>query len=267
MIPLFDGSRPTPPLQRLLELTGAVHDGTPAGICAATQQVWRQEGVHQGRIEDRMVHLRDDAVPLFQQLGYIGEQLATGKEYRYALVGGAYQLAIKKRLALLLREWHRGVRFQHLVLLSGERPAAPDKESLEQLNAEVDGLVRCGQIGMVPKHEAAIMDAILWTFEFPAEWKANHSLVCAPRVEGRPKPDPTGEETISYWLTRAKPEPGSVLMVYSQPGLSHMQRLVRRQLEPLGFPTEVIGYAPAGEVNVSMVLDSIAKAIYEDVMA
>lgn len=267
MIPLFIGGQPSRPLLRLLDLTGVVHDGTPTGILDATQQSWSQKGVHQGRIEERLAHLRENATSLFEQLGFTGEQLASKHGYRYALVGGAFQLAIKKRMALLLREWRRGVRFKQIVLLGGERPRAPDKESLEQLNAEVDGLVRLPDcsITIEPANELEIMVAIFWAFQFPEEWYPGHATVCAPRVPDRPKPDPTGEETILHWLSTYQPEPGPILLVYSQPGLPHMQRLARRVLEPLGFQVDVIGYAPTGVINVTQILDSVAKAIYEEV--
>ncbi len=181
---------------------------------------------------------------------------------------GAYILAVRKRLALLDCLWGAGVIFDHLVLCGGSRPAHSVKESLDIINKADGGLQLWWDwqpLAQIPSTEAAIMETVLLQSDLPLEWSNNYTVVNTPARTDRPeKPDPSAEDTILHWLKMARPKAGSsVLLVYSQPQLRHMEIVARRILERYDITVECVGYEAPGDINVSQVLDTIAKIIFE----
>lgn len=271
MTPLFKNGIATAPLVDLLKLTKVHHEGNLHGIQKATQDAWRQSSQHSGDIKDIFAHLKADVTPLFQELGYIGEQAETPlQHYSYGLVCGAYILAVRKRLALLKRIWEKGLTFDHLVLCGGKRAANPAKESLEIINKADGGLTLKKDwqpLTQVPSTEDSIMEAVLLQSDLPADWQSKefYTVVDTPLRTDRPeKPDPSGEDTLEHWLETLRPKANSsVLLVYSQPQLRHMEVVARRIFEPMDIIVDCVGYEAPGNINVSQVLDTIAKLIYE----
>ena len=263
--PLFDNGQPTQALLEVLRLTDVTHDGTPAGIKKATQDAWRQADKHMGQIKEEYADKKDVLRPHFEQLGLVGEQLPRETVKDYWLVGGSFRIAIQKRYDHALRLWGQGYGFRKkLVLLGGGRPPEPAKETLELLNKLEYVRRRPGapDLVQVPADEAGIMTATFNMTDVPEEWTKKMVQVNAPRVEGRPKPDPTGEETLRHWLETEKPEPGSCLIFHIQPGVLAFHATASRVLVPHGFTVEVVGYNAVTQ-SVSQALDSLAKAVYE----
>lgn len=268
--PLLENGKATSPLLKLLELTQVPHDGSTASVLTATQTAWRQPTKHSGDIKDTFSHLKQEAQPLFEQLGYVGEQSGTRfLDYKYGMVCGAYILAVRKRLALLKRVWdNEPVRFEELVLCGGKRDAHPVKESLEIINKADGGLQLWDDwqpLKEVPATEDLIMETVLLQSYLPFGWSKNYTVVDTPKRTDRPeKSDPSGEDTLRWWLQTKQPQANTrVLLVYSQPQLRHMEIVARRILEPNGMIVDCIGYEVSGEINVSQVLDTIAKITYE----
>jgi hypothetical protein len=267
--PVFEDSKPTEPLVELLALLKVAHDGTPAGIGDATQTHWRKPAVHTGDIKDEHPELRDRVVPLLEQLGFLGQRKPKRQHYTYWCVGGAYELAIKKRFLLAKQVWEGGARFlRDFVLLGGKRPRHPEKETLVKLLTPIDGLPlrpNGPQALEAPATEDLIMQALLTLYDVPLEWRESGVLVQTPlRTDRLEKPDPSGEDTIRHWLMAHKPEPGSCLLFSSQPSVMSFWAAASKILEPLGFEVEVVGYAaPTANLNVSQALDAVAKVIYE----
>jgi len=266
-IPLFDNGTATGPLLQLLSLTEVTHDGTLDGIHRATQENWRQHGKHSGDIVDRFPGLLGQVTPIFDSLGYTGEQSAPRDRYDIAIVFGAYILAVRKRFAMLKRLWDDGLRFDQLVLLGSARKAHPEKESLAKVNSAEGGLQLDPQwenLEEVPPTEAKLMETVLWQSRLPEEWRDNFLVVETPLRTDRPeKPDPSGEDTIEYWLNQHDDGANSALGVYSQPQVRHMEMVTRRLLLPRGIEIDLVGYAAPPSTNVSQVLDTVAKVIHE----
>lgn len=271
--PLFDNGAPTEPLLTLLKRTDVTHAGNLQSIRDATQQGWRQRGKHSGDIPDRFPELRDEAIVLFEELGFIGEQPPQLCFYDYALVFGAYILAVRKRLAMLKQLWWEGgLRFGHLVLLGGKRPAHSEKESLAKINAPEGGLImRPGwePLTAVPPTEDEIMRTVLVESDLPAEWKdpRGHTVVDTPLRSDRPeKPDPSAEDTLLWWLGKSPCgiSGSRILGVYSQPGVRHIEAVCQRILGGYSCTMDCVGYAALGStLNVSQTLDTMAKVIFE----
>lgn len=266
-IPLFDNGQPTKPLLRLLQLTDVTHDGTLEGVHRATQERWRQHGKHSGDIVDIYPLVADQVVPIFEELGYVGEQSAPRKQYDIGIIFGAYILAVRKRFAMLKRLWDDGLRFDQLVLLGSARKAHPEKESLAKVNSAEGGLdfdPMWENLEEVPPTEAKLMETVLWQSDLPAEWRDNFLVVETPLRTDRPeKPDPSGEDTIRQWLDYHDASGSTAVGVYSQPQLRHMEVVCRRLMVPRGIEVDLVGYAAPPNTNVSQVLDSVAKVIHE----
>lgn len=272
--PLFDSRGPTEPLKALLALTDVQHNSTLRGVRDATQTGWRQPAQHSGDIADRFADKRDEVTPLFEELGFLGEQMPRESYYDYVLVFGAYILAVRKRLALLHRLWNdekTPLRFGHLVLLGGKRPAHAEKESLANLNKADGGLTLRADwrpLITVPPTEDEIMHTVLMQSDLPTEWTqpGKFTVVDTPLRTDRPqKPDPSAEDTIK-WLLAKGPfaiSGSRILGVYSQPQLRHIEVVCRRILGGYTCDVDCVGYAVTGQANVSQTLDTVAKVIYE----
>src|SRR5690606_17150403 len=119
---LFDNAgKPTSALLEVLRITGVDHDGTLLGIRNSTQSTWYQSGKIRASIGEEHGDLKTALMPFFMKLGLINEVLASNREYNNVLLLGATLLAVRKRLAFLMKEWDRGVRFQQVVLLGSSR--------------------------------------------------------------------------------------------------------------------------------------------------
>ncbi|OGZ65888.1 MAG: hypothetical protein A3C50_00770 [Candidatus Staskawiczbacteria bacterium RIFCSPHIGHO2_02_FULL_43_16] len=270
--PLFENGIATLPLINLLEMTG-IQGVNPdiKSVLEITQLHWRQSDKHSGDIQDTFAHLKAGAKPIFEELGYIGEQIGTTQPYfDYAIVCGAYILAVRKRFALLKKLWETGVQFGHLVLCGGKRAANPEKESAYTINNPSGGLILRDDwqlLSNVPVTEDLLMEMVLQQSDLPKEWTRGnaYTVVDTPLREDRPtKKDPSGEDALNWWLKTKRPMGDSrVLLVYSQPQLRHMELTAKRILGPMKMQVDCIGYEAPGEINVNQVLDTIAKVIFE----
>lgn len=278
--PLFKNGKATTPLLKLIELTTGVinHSDDIKSILEMVQKVWRQPTQHSGDIKDIFAsHVKTEARPLFEELGFIGEQTDVPyKDFDFCYLSGAYILAVRKRFALVKRMWEQGkVQFPHIVLAGGKRARHPVKESLEILNKADGGLTLRNDwqvlvLGQEPRTEDLIMEMVLLQSELPSVWasgwkKGTYTVVGTPLRTDRPeKPDPSGEDVLQHWLKTAGPVANSrVLLVYSQPQLRHMEVVAQRIFERHEIKVTCVGYEAPGEINVSQVLDTIAKVIYE----
>jgi cellobiose-specific phosphotransferase system component IIB len=277
MTPLFQNGSVSPPLASLLKMTGVQHNCDITSVMQSTQVFWRQPTQHSGDIKDVFAHLKAEAKPFFEELGYIGEQTETRWDnYDYGYVCGAYILAVRKRLALLNATCQsKHIFFPHLVLAGGKRARHPVKESLAVLNNAEGGLMLRKDWQplaqeQAPPTEDLIMEMVLMQSELPASWqhKFGHTVVGTPLRTDRPeKPNPSGEDVLKDWFAKVSDTRfmGNVriLMVYSQPQLRHLEITTRRILEPYNVNVDCIGYEAPGDINVSQVLDTIAKVIHE----
>lgn len=271
--PLFSDGKASVQLNKLLKLTNVNnHNGEILTVLAVVQAAWHRPTQQTGDIEDVFAHLKAETKPIFTELGFIGEQTHTSEPiYDYATIGGAYILGVRKRFALLKRLWDtKRIDFLNLVLCGGKRPANPAKESLEIINTASGGLTLLEgwqPLIEVPATEDLIMETVLLQSNLPKAWqnKSFYTAVDTPLQADRPsKPDPSAEATLYWWLKTKSPASGSsVLLVYSQPQLRHIEIVARRIFEPRDIRVDCIGYEAPGEINVSQVLDTIAKVVYE----
>jgi hypothetical protein len=193
---------------------------------------------------------KEELLPVFIQLGLVREIKASGIHYTYGLVLGATFERVHERLNFLLSEWERGVRFDKLVFLTGERKLS-EKEQTD-LAQFTDKLIRT---------ESEMM---LWVYnsaKLPPEIKALPFIVInAPAQPGAPRA--TTKDTILAWLEQ-NPQPGPVLVASSQPYINY-QHTVLSTFLPEKFYLESIGPAAPFTTTVGEYLDTIARWLYQE---
>ena len=130
---LTEDQKPSKPLLELLDLLDIKHDGSLKDIVEKTQTSWlRKADTERWHMKDTYQH-RDKIFSLLDQIGVLNEVIPTKNSYNYLLLHGAAFSRIQKRLAEALKLWEKGIRFNKLVLLTGERPLDPEVESRDRL--------------------------------------------------------------------------------------------------------------------------------------
>ncbi|NGX54380.1 MAG: hypothetical protein K1000chlam4_01106, partial [Chlamydiae bacterium] len=191
---------PSSDLLKVLTTFDVCHDGSWDSIIETTQKRWiRREDVELWEIPPK-----DDPDPrktydLFTQLEMTQAIHAKRCDYDYAIVLGASAEPVRQRYQFLKEEWERGVRFNKLIVLTGDRPCVPGLDDIE---------------GPLPQNETEMMKRLFKQMDLPAEWDAIVLFVDAPKRPGMRRPDTI--DTYRKWLAM-DPKPGSCLIISSQP--------------------------------------------------
>lgn len=199
---------------------------------------WIQQG-ERWTFQDWMEDKREEIVPILENLGYFDEKRAQENSYRYGIVLGSLHASVTRRIAFLIEEWKRGIRFETIVFLTGQRQLHPEKEPFEGLETETD--------------------MMLWTWkhaEMPNELRSVPLVV----IDAKPHPfrkRPNTLITVQTWLAQS-PHPGNCLVVSCQPYLNYQYQILRMVL-PEEFQVEIVG-PPGGRQNrLSILLDTVAR--------
>jgi len=179
----------------------------------------RWEMQQQFEVEEK----KDQAFPLLKDLGCIETIKAQKMHYNYALVLGAVGKTMQRRLDFLYEEWKRGVRFDQIVLLTGQRDLNPELESYEKgLKSETDLFV------YLFNHHPLKNTAPVIVIDSPKEKLLNGNLR-----------RPNTASTIRDWVA-TQPKPGSCLTVSTQPFIGYQEAIVKFLLSNQ-FEIEAVG--------------------------
>lgn len=235
-------------LNQLLEVMAIPHDGTPKSIVEATQKKWiRPAGKELWEIKDTLSASQRDAVMDFcAKKGFFKEIKPAHLNYEYAIVLGATVATIKKRLAYFAKLADSGVKFKQVVLLSGERPLDPSIETIPE---------GC-------KTESDVME-FLWKTQALSKqvpWK-HFACPMVALTEGKFK-RPSYIDTLNLWL-QSSPAPGRCFSISSQPYCFYQQTVAENVL-PKTFIYETVGPpADASIQKAPIMLDTIARCLFE----
>ncbi|NGX40088.1 MAG: hypothetical protein KR126chlam1_01428 [Chlamydiae bacterium] len=251
------------PATTLLELFDIPSTLTPKELVPYLKAHWLQKGKERWEMEKRCEEKGKAALPLLRALGCINSIHAEKKNYQYALVLGAMGKTMQRRLDFLYKEWKRGVRFDQIVLLTGERDLDPTREKFpEGLKSETDLFLH-----LFDRH--------------PLKKIAPYTLINSPKQiqkDGSLR-RPTTASTMRDWL-RSRPSLGDCLAISTQPFVGYQEAVVRAFL-PKGFSVEGVGPGtdncyPTADLDLevppvpyplSIYLDNIAKwLVYEEKM-
>lgn len=206
-------------------------------ITEVSPQEWIKSG-DRWTFRDEFEESRTEIVALLDQMGWFETKQATKMHYKYGVVLGALQPSVEKRINHLIEEWNRGVRFETIVFLTGNRPLHPEKEAAFS-GTETDMMLATWESSPLPKDLRALPLVV----------------IDAPPLPERGRP--TTESTLYAWLEE-NPLPGSALFFSSQPYVQYQDAIIQAVL-PQTFISETIGPEGGKTLPTSVLLDTVGK--------
>lgn len=248
---------------QLLDLTGVKHNGTLTDIVQQTQQQWlRKPGAERWDIESMTFQNEAKIKDIFSSLGLIQEIKPSQNQYTYLLLLGALFGTMQKRFEYAIALWKSGVRFESIVLLGSARPAVADQG--ENVSAFL-ALSGKETIENIPSTEAEMLQFIYQQSDMPQEMR--ELPVCMIDVPMLPKSDgsmrrPTTADTIEWWL-KTNPKTGICLAISNQPYVWYQQSVLKTLL-PVEYSVETVGASGNSDISVMLMLDTIARILYQE---
>lgn len=231
----------SPQFLKLLELTGICEKGFFKKMIEETQKKWYQSG-ERWDFHDKFEKEAAEILPLIDEMGLFDEKRASFTAYDYCFVLGGLLGNVEKRFTFLIEEYNRGINFETLVFLTGQRPLDFPVEKLpeESITTETE------MMNFVWNHIRNLPEGLK---------TLKPIIVDAPAlpVKGRP----TTESTVIEWL-ETKPKPGKVLCVSSAPYIGYQNSVVTSLLFP-DFQVDTIGCFSNKDVSLSVLIDDLAK--------
>lgn len=247
----------------LLELTHVESDGTLTDTIEQTQKHWlRKPGQERWDIEQYVTDNERQIRSIFDSLGMVKALVPQYQEYDYVFILGALFGRIKTRLDYAIELFQQGIRFKKLVFLGGARPVVPKQgENLENY-AKVLGLDQINDDE--PQTEAEIMKLVYNYAQMPEGMKdIPVEFIDVPMVttdSGVRRP--ATEDIINGWLAGNQPS-GRCLFISNQPYVGFQDAVVKTYM-PDTFTTETVGSAALPSLNIGIILDNVARWLYQE---
>ncbi len=261
---LDDQQHPTQALNELFDLFDIKYNEDFEEMVNKTQEKWRRSK-ERWLEEEKYSAMRQDLLPIFDRLGCIASITPVFKRYEYALIYGALCSRVRSRLSFLVNEWNKGIRFDTLVFLGGDRDLEKDFETAELLQSENKILPIRADFSWskeFPKNETEMMKFIYEQADLPEGMRnVKVIFVDAPKklVNGVLK-RPDTLDTLVEWL-KDSPKSGKCLFVSNQPYVGY-QDAVARSIMPSSYFIETIGEKASDNLIMNIYLDTVAKWLY-----
>ncbi len=281
---LTDNGDLTPELISLLKLDNLYYEGeTFKEAYKKIQSSWIlvNRGINNKERADLIdpiewIHIRGDVLEVINNMGLLQAKNPSLKHYDYAICHGAFMEGVRFRLAQLIDQWNKGIRFDALVFLTGER-------TLRKGPGEKDDFsVLCNpekspypfKPGWMPNPDAKYeteydMVKLVWEQAAIPEDMAK-ALADKVTIVNTPKgdfPRPSMDSTHAYWLKEHKPKPGTIIAP-SHPLIWCYQQLTSSYILGPKFPYETIApestYLTSNRHEpglTSLIFDTIAKCM------
>lgn len=272
---LYENNAPTSALADVLALTHIAHDNTLESIITMTQVTqdrggWlRSTGKERWEIDEVFADKRDVLLPLFDRLGVLKEVTPSQHYYDYAILLGASVFRVRTRLWHLIALWNSGIRFGSIIILSGQRQLDPQRESYDILFNEQNGILlfkpNWQYDGKEPRTEIDMMKLVFDQSQVPAEWKSLPIIFIDTPMQQTAYGSwrrPNTQDTIETWLGN-NPLHGSILLISNQPFIGY-QNAVLQKFIPDNFVIETVGEAASPNIKISIVLDTLARWLYQN---
>lgn len=268
--PLLEKEHPTPPLKKLFNLTNLPEANNLNDIVSLTQAAWiRKPGLERWHLENSPEDVKKmhEFTECFKALGLFDETPLTKKHYDYAIVLGATLSRVRTRLAHLIELHNKGITFDEVIFLGGQRPLDPAVgETIENLksipqNVPLKQKDNWQMPQAEPKTESDMMRLVYEQTELP--FSSSVKLIDTPmqhNQDGSLRRPNTGD-TFASWLN-TKPTPGNCLVVSNQPYVGYQAAVARTYL-PVSFSIETTGHAKYNDINVPVLLDTVARWLYQ----
>lgn len=254
-------------LLEILDVYGIHHDGSWEDIVKGTQKQWlRKEGKERWDVESRSER---DYYALFSKINMTETKMAEASWYNYAVILGSTVQKVRARLFFLKKEWERGVRFQSIVFLTGDRPLNKDIENEKELidPASSPFPFRKDWVfqGTLPRNETEMMRMVFDQLDMPFDLRHTELIIVdTPQRNGK---RPNTKDTFCKWLD-IQPIPGKALIFSDQPFLGRGDTIAREMLPD--FEVETVGFGFSHEDYIKekkatpILLDELARWIYSE---
>ncbi len=164
--------------------------------------------------------------------------------------------------------WEKGIRFEKLVVLTGQRPLDKTLESSQLLLDTTHPTLHFKQGKQLnvklPSTEIGMINYTFNHIKMPKTWEAIPFVyVDTPmqKTENGILRRPNTQDTINEWLTRYNPKPGSILALSNQPFVGYQDAVLRKYLPP-NFVIDTVGDVDWEDEGVATILDSLTRWIY-----
>lgn len=264
-----ENNHPTPSLLQLFNAMHITHDNTLETILAHTKKWLRPSGQERWENQKTFSYTYDELSRIFTKLCLVQKINPSYQEYTYSLLFGGCLSDVRNRLYHLIQAWQMGIRFATIVVLTGKRLL---DERIENANTMIH--VPCAtlswkknwhHVGQVPTTETEMIKLIFDQTETPKEWETMPiSFVDTPtqHAEDGTVRRPNTLDTIAWWMTTDKPQPGSILAISNQPFVGYQNSVLRSVLSK-NFLIDTVGdEIDANNRTVATILDSLARWIY-----
>lgn len=238
-------------LYTLLDICGVEHDSTLPSIVQATQSAWlRKQGQERWQLEEKDFGAENNKKirRLIERMGFIHEKSPECTHYTYCLILGSTLPSFQKRLNYVRTLWERGVRFEQIMILTGDRDLDPVADHISQEH-------NC-------RNETQGSRFIYENTQLPDDLRALPLFVIDSPKQPSPKglTRPTTIDTIQDWLALRLPL-GTCLLVSNQPQVLYQDSVVRCLLR---YPFSTVGPATTAEKNsLAVLLDTVARWLYQ----
>ena len=263
--------QPTPALLELLEEMETPHAGTFPSIIQATQLWLRPTEKERWEFKNDSIEIKKTRIlKLAEKLCLVQKVEPTYTSYKYALLFGGTLDDVRDRLGYLITLWNNGIRFNSLIILTGQRSLDTVLESHELLiNNTIENLPPKQTWhfnGKFPTTETEMIKFVFEQTDIPAAWKnLPHVLVDTPPQKTGPHSfrRPNTEDTIVQWLKEYNPSPGSILAISNQPFVGYQNAVLRKNM-PQKFTVETVGSCYHDNESITTILDALVRWGYNE---
>ncbi len=204
-------------------------------------------------------------------LGFLYKTMPQKTFYRRAGWPGAKVIRAGARLLDLVEAWKTGVRWDELVVFTGDRPLEKDETFVKARESVKDTSLWGGtddfEWEAITKTEGAMMQSLWGMCDMPAEMRAVRPIfVNAPMkpnpVAGGDPIRPNSEDPVRQWLKEYNPDPGSMLFSSGAPYGMAQDEAMWMVLGPLGHEIETFGHAVPTQLGLEVLLRELAGTVY-----
>ena len=213
-----------------------------------------------------------------QEMGLFAARSPRLQHYTYGVCHGAFLSGVRQNLAQLIVAWKRGVRFDSIVFLTGERTLRkePGKQDCEEALGNGTGypFFKKGWTKPTdaPYETEYDMVRLVWDqTELPQDMaealRERVTFVNAPRGTHE---RPSTKDAFTTWISTSKPQPGTIVAC-SYPLLWSYQQLAGETvLQGSGLVLDTTAPEATDSIRaaqrerlVSLIFDTVAKCLYE----
>ncbi len=267
---------PTLPVIELLNILQLPHDRTLKSIVEITQQKFFQrdkEGQRKERweLEELMPEFRMEVIPVLDQLGMLREIPPSTTHYDGALMFGDLVTRVRTRLAYLKDLWKKGVRFDELIFLGGERPLAESgKETPDilynRLNRDLP-FRRDWQANFeIPTTELGMMQLVWDQADLPQDLRNVRvrwiNAPMKPNPKGGKPLRPTTKVAFEIWFENYLLK-DNYLAVSNNPHIGYQHSVLKTYM-PEAINVETVGHRASLGLPMAFYLGEFARWLYQE---